>query len=126
MKKIHMSREQLVAEAIDLITEDVQTQAFDGEILPDLLSRIPTEKLIEFLPADEEDEEDDEQARYTLAKGRFNALVHWERCFLDGTLEDEHAEFIAGVLAKARKEVADNFYQACENDMHRKLTKEQD
>ena len=125
MKKIHMSREQLVAEAIDLIAEDVQTQAFDGEILPDLLSLIPTEKLIEFLPADEEDEED-EQARYTLAEGRFNALVHWEKCFLDGTLEDEHAEFIAGVLAKARKEVADNFYQACENDMHRKLTKEQD
>jgi hypothetical protein len=126
MKKIHMSREQLVAEAIDLIAEDVQTQAFDGEILPDLLSLIPTEKLIEFLPADEEDEEDEEQARYTLAEGRFNALVHWEKCFLDGTLDDEHAEFIAGVLAKARKEVADNFYQACENDMHRKLTKEQD
>jgi hypothetical protein len=128
MKKIHMSREQLVAEAIDLIAEDVQTQAFDGEILPDLLSLIPTEKLIEFLPADEEDEdeEDEEQARYTLAEGMFNALVHWEKCFLDGTLEDEHAEFIAGVLAKARKEVADNFYQACENDMHRKLTKEQD
>jgi hypothetical protein len=57
MKKIHMSREQLVAEAIDLIAEDVQTQAFDGEILPDLLSLIPTEKLIAFLPADEEDEE---------------------------------------------------------------------
>jgi hypothetical protein len=91
MKKIHMSREQLVAEAIDLIAED-----------------------------------DAEQARYTLAEGRFNALVHWEKCFLDGTLEDEHAEFIAGVLAKARKEVADNFYQACEDDMHRKLTKEQD
>jgi hypothetical protein len=128
MKKIHMSREQLVAEAIDLIAEDVQTQAFDGEILPDLLSLIPTEKLIAFLPADEEDEEDeeDEQARYTLAKGRFNALVHWEKCFLDGTLDDEQAEFIAGVLSKARKEVADNFYQACENDMHRKLTKEQD
>jgi hypothetical protein len=51
-----MSREQLVAEAIDLIAEDVQTQAFDGEILPDLLSLIPTEKLIAFLPADEEDE----------------------------------------------------------------------
>jgi hypothetical protein len=50
MKKIHMSREQLVAEAIDLIAEDVQTQAFDGEILPDLLSLIPTEKLIAFLP----------------------------------------------------------------------------
>jgi hypothetical protein len=128
MKKIHMSREQLVAEAIDLIAEDVQTQAFDGEILPDLLSLIPTEKLIEFLPADEEDEdeEDEEQARYALAEGRFNALVHWEKCFLDGTVDDEHAEFIAGVLAKTRKEVADNFYQACENDMHRKLTKEQD
>jgi hypothetical protein len=70
--------------------------------------------------------DDAEQARYTLAEGRFNALVHWEKCFLDGTLEDEHAEFIAGVLSKARKEVADNFYQACENDMHRKLTKEQD
>jgi hypothetical protein len=51
-----MSREQLVAEAIDLIAEDVQTQAFDGEILPDLLSLIPTEKLIAFLPADEDEE----------------------------------------------------------------------
>jgi hypothetical protein len=83
------------------------------------------EKLKSYLPEDEE-EDDAEQARYTLAEGRFNALVHWEKCFLDGTLDDEHAEFIAGVLAKARKEVADNFYQACENDMHRKLTKEQD
>jgi len=56
MKKVHMSREQLVAEAIDLITEDVTRRAFDGEILPDLLTLITTEKLIEFLPADEEDE----------------------------------------------------------------------
>jgi len=32
------------------------------------------------------------------------ALQHWEKCFRDGTVDDEHAEFIAGVLAKARKE----------------------
>lgn len=31
------------------------------------------------------------------------ALQHWEKCFRDGTVDDEHAEFIAGVLAKARE-----------------------
>ena len=59
MKKIHMTRAELDAEAIDLVMEDVTRRAFDGEILPDLISLIPIEKLIEFLPADEEDEEDD-------------------------------------------------------------------
>ena len=70
--------------------------------------------------------EEQEQARYVLAEKQFTALAHWEKCFLDGTLDDEQAEFIAGVLAKAKEEVADNFYQACAGDMRRKLTKEQD
>jgi hypothetical protein len=35
---------------------------------------------------------------------RAAALRHWERCFLDGTVDDQHAEFIAGILAKAREE----------------------
>ena len=35
------------------------------------------------------------------------ALQHWENCFRDGTVDDEHAEFIAGILAKARG----NFYE---------------
>ena len=103
MKKIHMSREQLVAEAIDLITEDVQTQAFDGEILSGLLSLIPIEKLIEFLPADEEDEE--EAARYVLVERQFAALQHWEKVFADGYLADEQTDFLMGVFAKAREEL---------------------
>jgi hypothetical protein len=105
MKKIHMSREQLVAEAIDLIAEDVQTQAFDGEILPDLLSLIPTEKLIAFLPADEEDEdeEDEEQARYTLAEGRFNALVHWENCFRRWHCRRRARRVYSGSLSQSKK-----------------------
>jgi hypothetical protein len=52
--------------------------------------------------------EEQEQARCVLAEGRFNALVHWEKCFLDGTLDDEHAEFIAGVLAKAREKLRED------------------
>jgi hypothetical protein len=34
---------------------------------------------------------------------RAAALRHWERCFLDGTVDDEHGEFIAGILAAAGK-----------------------
>jgi hypothetical protein len=36
---------------------------------------------------------------------RRTALQHWEKCFRDGTVEDEHAEFIAEVLAKAKEEL---------------------
>ena len=104
MKKIHMTREQLVAEATDLITEDLKTQAFDGEILPDLLTLIPTEKLIDFLPADEEDDDED-MRQYILAKERFAALAHWEERFRDGTVDDEHADFIADTLAGARRKL---------------------
>ena len=114
-------------ELIDEVIEEMKLQIADKDwtVIEELLTSVPKEKLMGFLPENEE-EDDAEQARYVLAESRFNALVHWERCFRDGTVDDEHAEFIAGVLAKARKEVADNFYQACENDMHRKLTKEQD
>lgn len=42
---------------------------------------------------------------YALAESRLAALRHWERCFLDGTVDDQHAEFIAGILAKAREEL---------------------
>ena len=116
-------KEELVNAVIEMIKQDLP---HDWSCLYDLLYyNVDENTLKEYLPEDEEGD-DAEQARYTLAKGRFNALLHWENCFLDGTLDDEQAEFIAGVLSKARKEVADNFYQACENDMHRKLTKEQD
>ena len=94
MKKIHMTRAELDAEAIDLITEDVQTQAFDGEILPELLALIPTEKLIEFLPADEEDE------KMTLDISKIAALMHWAKMFRSGAVDDEHGEFIADILAR--------------------------
>ena len=115
------------AKLIDAAIEQMKVDmtANDWTAIEGLLYGVAFEKLKSYLPEDEE-EDDAEQARYTLAEGRFNALVHWEKCFLDGTVDDEHAEFIAGVLAKARKEVTDNFYQACEDDMHRKLTKEQD
>ena len=103
MKKIHMTRAELDAEAIDLVTEDVQTQAFDGEILPGLLSLIPIEKLIELLPADEEDEE--EAARYVLVERQFAAHQHWEKVFADGYLADEQTDFLMGVFAKAREEL---------------------
>jgi hypothetical protein len=36
-------------------------------------------------------------------ESRAAALRHWERCFLDGTVDDEHGEFIAGILAAAGK-----------------------
>ena len=32
------------------------------------------------------------------------ALQHWENCFRNGTVDDEHAEFIAGILAKAKED----------------------
>lgn len=38
-----------------------------------------------------------------LEKRRAAALRHWERCFLDGTVDDQHGEFIAGILAGAGK-----------------------
>jgi hypothetical protein len=39
----------------------------------------------------------------SLMESRAAALRHWERCFLDGTVDDEHGEFIAGILAAAGK-----------------------
>ena len=38
-----------------------------------------------------------------LEKSRAAALRHWERCFLDGIVDDQHGEFIAGILAAAGK-----------------------
>ena len=46
-----------------------------------------------------------EEADSDLKERRAAALRHWERCFLDGTVDDQHAEFIAGILAKAREEI---------------------
>ena len=46
-----------------------------------------------------------EEADSDLNERRAAALRHWERCFLDGTVDDQHAEFIAGILAKAREEI---------------------
>jgi hypothetical protein len=46
-----------------------------------------------------------EEADSDLKERRAAALRHWERCFLDGTVDDQHAEFIAGILAKAREEL---------------------
>jgi hypothetical protein len=50
-------------------------------------------------------EEGDASAEMQIAERRAAALRHWERCFLDGTVDDQHAEFIAGILAKAREEI---------------------
>lgn len=33
-------------------------------------------------------------------EARLDALRHWQEMFLNGTLHDEHAEFVAGVLAE--------------------------
>ena len=44
-------------------------------------------------------------AEMQIAESRAAALRHWERCFLDGTFDDQNAEFIAGILAKAREEI---------------------
>ena len=46
-----------------------------------------------------------EELDFDLKEKRVAALRHWERCFLDGTVEDQHAVFIAGILAKAREEI---------------------
>ena len=102
-----MTREELIEETIDLITEDVKTQAFDGEILPDLLTLITTERLRKFLPKDDnEDEVESCAVAECFLKSKSASLKHWEQCFLSGTVDDEHAEFIAGVLAKAREDIS--------------------
>ena len=33
-----------------------------------------------------------------LNKSRQEALLHWVKCFRDGTVDDQHYEFIAGIL----------------------------
>jgi hypothetical protein len=103
MKKIHMSREQLVAEAIDLITEDVQTQAFDGEILPDLLSLIPTEKLIEFLPADEEDEEENQELIDAVIEEMKTQIADNDWTVIEGLLSFVPPENLKGFLPEDNK-----------------------
>ncbi len=100
MKKIHMTRAELDAEAIDLVMEDVTRRAFDGEILPDLISLIPIEKLIEFLPADEEDEE--EAARYVLVERQFAALQHWEKVFCRRLFSGRANRFPNGSLRQGK------------------------
>jgi hypothetical protein len=44
--------------------------------------------------------------RCAVAESKSASLKHWEQCFLSGTVDDEHAEFIAGVLAKAREDIS--------------------
>ena len=89
-------------ELIDEVVEEMKLHIADNDwsVIEGLLTLIPTEKLIEFLPADEEDEE---LQHYILAKERFAALVHWEKRFRDGTVDDEHGDFIANTLAAARE-----------------------
>ena len=36
---------------------------------------------------------------------RLNALRHWQKMFLDGTVHDQHAEFIADVLAEKEEQL---------------------
>jgi hypothetical protein len=46
-----------------------------------------------------------EEADSDLNERRAAALRHWERMFRNLFVDDEHAEFIAGILAKAREEI---------------------
>lgn len=38
-------------------------------------------------------------------QGLVAALAHWEKMFREGGVDDEHGEFIAGVLAQAREKL---------------------
>lgn len=51
-KKKDMTREQLIDEAVEVIKDDFRLG--EGTALAELLTFIPTEKLIGFLPDDEE------------------------------------------------------------------------
>jgi hypothetical protein len=62
-----------------------------------------TRRLRKFLP---KDDNEDEVERCAVAESKSASLKHWEQCFLSGTVDDEHAEFIAGVLAKAREDIS--------------------
>jgi len=50
---------------------------------------------IDYAPEQEEQEN----------QGLVAALLHWEKMFRNGGVDDEHGEFIAGVLAQARKKL---------------------
>ena len=93
---------KLIDAAIEQMKVDMA--ANDWTAIEGLLYGVAFEKLKSYIPEDEEQE----QASYVDNAKRFKALVHWEKCFLDGTLEDEHAEFIAGVLAKAREKLRED------------------
>lgn len=49
------------------------------------------------------------------------SLLHWEKKFRDGTVDDEHRDFIADTLAAAREDITEeqkageDFCQACED-----------
>jgi|SaaInl5LU_22_DNA_1037371.scaffolds.fasta_scaffold31728_2 hypothetical protein len=80
---------------IDAVIEEmkVQISQHDWSVIEDLLSFLPEERLTGFLP--------DEGVN--LMESRAAALRHWERMFRNLFVDDEHSEFIAGILAAAGK-----------------------
>ena len=89
-----MSRQELIDEAIK-VTKDTIMFCDDWTALDKLMAFVPTERLKEFLPVEE-------QAHNELKKHQ-TALKHWEKTFLEGGVDDEHSVFIAGVLAAERR-----------------------
>ena len=84
-------KEQLVDAVIEMIKQDLP---HDWSCLYDLLYyNVDENTLKEYLPEEEEVGE------------RRAALQHWENCFRNGTVDDDHAEFIAEVLTKAKEEL---------------------
>jgi len=84
-------------ELIDEVIEEIKLQIADNDwtVIEGLLTFVPKEKLVWFLP---------EEKLKNYKESRLASLQHWEKCFRDGTVDDEHSEFIAGVLAKARED----------------------
>ena len=50
-------------------------------------------------------EGDEDITSYFLAESRFAALLHWERMFRNLFVDDEHADFIADTLSRAREKL---------------------
>jgi len=76
MKKQDMTREQLVGEAIDVIHYDFIMG--EGTALEELLTFIPTEKLIGFLPVGEE--QDDAQSNCKKCRTVIKNGGDWGYC----------------------------------------------
>ena len=50
-------------------------------------------------------EGDEDMERWCVAESRFAALLHWERMFRNLFVDDEHADFIADTLTRAREKL---------------------